>query len=373
VQGGCDLKTLSRKERVSRAIRHESLDFFPSQVDFTPRDIPRIAEAFGVPPIELDAAVDNHLVYAYSLGNAEEYMHTPSVLEKALALGLVKLDEPNGLVYDTWGVGWDLHSEGVQVSHHPLANPDAVGKYTFPDPAAPGLMDHARDVVARYRGDYFVVAFQHISLFERSWTLRGFENLMLDIAGENQALDSFLDAITEYQIGVARRFVDIGVDGVRIGDDYGSQLGLLMSPDAWRRYIKPRLRKIYSVYQASGLPVIQHSCGDIRSILPDFVDMGLNVLHPLQPKAMPHRDVVDACGGKICFFGGIDTQELLPFGTPQDVRGSVLRCIEILGQSGGYIIAPSQEVMSDVPTENVRALIAAIKEFRDRVPKRTLG
>jgi uroporphyrinogen decarboxylase len=338
-------------------------------VDFTPRDIPRIAEALGVAPIELDAAVDNHLVYAYSLGNAEEYMHTPSVLGRALALGLAKLDRPNGLIYDVWGVGWDLNSEGVQVSRHPLADPEVAGRYSFPDPTASGLMEHARDVVARYGDDYFVVAFQHISLFERSWTLRGFENLMLDIAGEDPALDGFLDAITDYQVEVARRFVDIGVDGARIGDDYGSQLGLLMAPDAWRRYIKPRLLRIYSVYQAAGLPVIQHSCGDIRSILPDFVQMGLNVLHPLQPKAMPHQDVIEACGGKICFFGGIDTQELLPFGTPQEVRESVMLCVENFGKSGGYIIAPSQEVMSDVPTENVRSLISAIKEFRDRVPK----
>lgn len=365
--------TLSRRERVSRAIRRQPLDFFPSQVDFTPRDIPRVAEALGVAPAELDAAVDNHLVYAYSLGNAEEYMHTPSVLRQALALGLAKLDEPNGLIYDTWGVGWDLHSEGVQVSHHPLADPDAVRKYTFPDPAAPGLMDHAREVVEQFGRDYFVVAFQHISLFERSWTLRGFENLMLDMAAEEPALERFLDSITDYQVEVARRFVAIGVDGARIGDDYGSQLGLLMSPDAWRRYIKPRLRRIYRVYQDAGLPVIQHSCGDIRSVLPDFVEMGLDVLHPLQPKAMPHRDIVEACGGRICFFGGIDTQELLPFGTPRDVRESVLKCVESLGKSGSYIVAPSQEVMSDVPAGNVRALVAAIKEFRDRVPGRAPG
>jgi uroporphyrinogen decarboxylase len=325
MQGGCNVTTLSRKERVVRAIRHEPLDFFPAQVDFTPRDIPRIAETLGVLPQELDAAVDNHLVYAYSLGNAEEYMHTPPVREKAVALGLARVDEPRGLIFDAWGVGWDLHSEGVQVRYHPLADVDAVRGYIFPDPAAPGLMDHAREVVARYGRDYFVVAFQHISLFERSWTLRGFENLMLDMAGGNRELDGFLDEITNYQVAVARRFVEIGVDGARIGDDYGSQLGLLMSPDAWRRHIKPRLLRIYKVYQDAGVPVIQHSCGDLRSILHDFVEMGLNVLHPLQPKAMPHRDVVEACGGRICFFGGIDTQELLPFGTPPEVREGVMR------------------------------------------------
>jgi uroporphyrinogen decarboxylase len=362
--------SIRHKERVLRAIRHEPLDFFPSQVDFTPVDASRIARGLGVAESELDQAVDNHLVYAYSLGNAEEYMHKPEIRNKAIELGLARMDEKEDIIYDVWGVGWDLTAEGVQITRHPVQDVSNLGAYTFPDSDAKGLMDFAQESVSRYGGEYFVLAFQHISLFERAWALRSFENLMMDIAAEEPYLDAFFDAIADYQVRVARRFVGAGVDGVRIGDDYGSQLGLLMSPTAWRRYIKPRLARIYAVYQQAGLPVFQHSCGDLRTILGDFVEMGLNVLHPLQPKAMPHGDVAAACGGKLTFFGGIDTQELLPFGTPQQVRQGVSSCISLFGKKGSYIIAPSQEVMSDVPIENVKALVSAIMELRGRVPRK---
>jgi uroporphyrinogen decarboxylase len=309
-------------------------------------------------------------MYAYSLGNVEEYMHNPEILRKASELNLARFDEKEKIVYDVWGVGWDFCSEGVQVKRHPIQDLKSLSNYVFPDPTARGLMGFAEGVVAKHGREYFVLAFQHISLFERAWALRSFENLMMDVAAEEPYLDTFLDAIADYQVKVARRFVQIGVDGVRIGDDYGSQLGLLMSPKAWRRYIKPRLARIYAVYQDASLPVFQHSCGDLRTILPDFVEMGLSVLHPLQPKAMPQDEVEAACGGRITFFGGIDTQELLPFGKPEDVREGVRRCVDLFGKQGGYIIAPSQEVMSDVPIENVNALISAIQEFRNQVSRK---
>ncbi len=362
--------SISHKERILRTIRREPLDYFPSQVDFTPVDTPRIARGLGVAEGELEEAVDNHLVYAYSMGNAEEYMHKPEIRNAAVALGLARVDERERIIYDVWGVGWDLTAEGVQVKRHPVQDASSLRAYRFPDPEANGLMDVTKDAVARYGREYFVLAFQHISLFERAWALRSFEGLMMDVATEEPYLDAFFDAIADYQVKVARRFVAAGVDGVRIGDDYGSQLGLLMSPTAWRRYIKPRLARIYAVYQQAGLPVFQHSCGDLRTILQDFMEMKLSVLHPLQPKAMPHREVAAACGGKLTFFGGIDTQELLPFGTPQQVRESVASCVELFGKQGSYIIAPSQEVMSDVPIENVKALVSAIKELRGRVPRK---
>jgi uroporphyrinogen decarboxylase len=361
---------MSHKERVLRAIHHEPLDFFPSQVDFTPNDLGRIGHGLGVANSEIDDEVDNHLRYAYSLGNAEEYMHDDDIRRRAEELGLVKIDMEHGIIYDIWGVGWDLKAEGVWICRHPIHDPTRITEYVFPDPNLPGLMDYVEKLQASHGAEYFIVAFQHISLFERAWALLGFENLMIAIAEENPYLDDFFRKIGDFQVAVAERFVKCGIDGARIGDDYGSQEGLLMSPEKWRRYIKPNLRRMYSVYQAAGLPVIQHSCGDVREILGDFVELNLNVLHPLQPKAMPLEKVEEAIGGKICFFGGIDTQELLPFGTPADIRRSVLACVRLLGRRGGYIIAPSQEVMSDVPIENIRALVNAIHEFRDMVPRK---
>jgi uroporphyrinogen decarboxylase len=361
---------MSHKERVLRAIRRESLDFFPSQVDFTPNDLDRIARGLGVAVPDIDEAVDNHLRYAYSLGNAEEYMHDEPVRRRAQELGVVRVDEGRGVVYDIWGVGWDLHAEGVWICHHPISNPDRILDYPFPDPDQPGLMDYAERLVASQGQEYFIVAFQHISLFERAWALLGFENLMIAIAEENPDLDEFFGRIGAFQTRIAKRFIACGVDGVRVGDDYGSQDGLIISPEKWRRYIKPNLRKLYSAYQAAGLPVFQHSCGDLRTILDDFLELKLDVLHPLQPKAMPLEKVEEILGGKICFFGGIDTQELLPFRTPAEVREGVLSCVRLLGKRGGYLIAPSQEVMSDVPIENIRSLVTAIRDFREMVPRK---
>lgn len=361
---------MSHKERVLRAIRREPLDFFPSQVDFTPNDLDRIGRALGVANAAIDDAVDNHLRYACSLGNAEEYMHDEIVRSRAEKLGLARVDLEQGIIFDIWGVGWDLHAEGVWIRQHPIHDPAALADYSFPDPALPGLMDYVEQIVASKGEEYFIVAFQHISLFERAWALMGFENLMIAIAEENPYLDEFFKKIGDYQTAVAKRFIACGVDGVRIGDDYGSQDGLLISPEKWRRYIKPNLREMYSAYQKAGLPVFQHSCGDLRTILKDFVELKLSVLHPLQPKAMPLELVEETLGGRICFFGGIDTQELLPFGTPENIRKSVLACVQLLGKRGGYIIAPSQEVMSDVPVENIKALVAAIHEYRDLVPRK---
>jgi uroporphyrinogen decarboxylase len=364
---------LSHKERVRRAIYRMPLDHFPSQVDFTPRYVPRIARHLGVAEQELDLAVDNHLVYAYSLSSAEEYMHNPPVLRRAIELGLARLDQAAGIVYDAWQVGWDLTSEGVWPKVHPLADMESYRHYRFPDPEADGLMDYVEETVQQYGDEYFVLAFQHISLFERSWALRGYNNLMMDMAMNRPFVEELYDRIAHYQAAVALRFIKAGVDGVRVGDDYGTQKGMMMAPHTWREILKPRLQRIWAAYQEAGLPVFQHSCGDVRAILDDFVEMKLNVLHPVQPLAMP-LDYLQECYGKaLTFFGGIDTQQLLPFGSPEDVRRSVEQCIETLGRNGGYIIAPSQEVMADVPLQNVDALLDAIKEYRSRVPFRITG
>ena len=360
--------TLTHKERVQRAIRRAPLDYFPSQVDFTPRDVPRIARHLGIADQELEQAVDNHLVYAYSLSSVEEYMHNPELLQHAVGLGLARVDQQAGLVYDPWGVGWDLTSEGVWVGFHPLADPGAYRSYRFPDPDAAGLMDYVERAVREYGQEYFVIAFQHISLFERSWALRGYENLMLDITLNRPFVEELYDRIADYQVAVARRFVAAGVDGARIGDDYGSQKGLMMAPQEWRKIIKPRLQRIWAVYQEAGLPVFLHSCGDLRAILDDLVEMGLSVLHPVQPLAMPLDYLQQRYGEHLTFFGGIDTQKILPFGSPQDVRRATIDCIQTLGHSGGYIIAPSQEIMTDVPLANIDALLTTIREQRTRVP-----
>ncbi|MBC7217256.1 MAG: uroporphyrinogen-III decarboxylase-like protein, partial [Candidatus Caldatribacterium sp.] len=132
----------------------------------------------------------------------------------------------------------------------------------------------------------------------------------------------------------------------------------------WRRLFKPRLEKIWRVYRESGVVVMHHSCGDVRLVIEDMLDIGLQVLHPVQPHAMSLEELAQKFGERLVFHGGIDTQRLLPFGTPQEVKEAVQRCIETLGKHRKYIIAPSQEIMNEVPTENILALVEAIREYR---------
>ncbi|QGP92536.1 Uroporphyrinogen decarboxylase [Neomoorella glycerini] len=357
---------MTHKERVIRTIKRESIDFLPSQIDFTPSDVKRICTYLGISESEdaLHKYADNHLIYAYSLSSAEEYMHNQRVLDYALKHNLARVDDEHHVIFDQWGVGWDTESEGVWVAVHPLADIAAYKDYQFPDPQVPHLMDEVERVVHEYGQEYFILGFQHISLFERAWALRGYENFMMDIYVNPDFVQELLDRITDYQVACAKRFVAAGVDGVRIGDDYGLQKGLMMKPETWRKLFKPRLAKIYAVYQEAGLPVFQHSCGDISSILPDLIEIGLSVIHPVQPLAMSIEELAEKYADRLIFFGGIDTQQVLPYGSPEKVRDATRRCVQILGSKKGYIVAPSQEVMTDVPLENVAALISAVKEFR---------
>jgi uroporphyrinogen-III decarboxylase len=163
-------------------------------------------------------------------------------------------------------------------------------------------------------------------LFERAWSLRGFDGLLMDMLERTEWVEELLDRITEIQVTLSRRFVAAGVDGGYFGDDYGAQRAMLFSPRLWRRLIKPRLAKMFSVFVDAGLPVILHSDGDIRKILPDLVEIGLTTLNPAQPEVLDHTWLQKEYGTKLSFYGGISTQGVLPNGTVEEVRAATIAC-----------------------------------------------
>ncbi|KLU63258.1 uroporphyrinogen decarboxylase [Peptococcaceae bacterium CEB3] len=344
---------LSHKERILLAIMHEQVDYFPVQIEFTPTALDKVTEAWGIPDNEeyLIDRLDNHLVYAYlndPFGKIRKRMFAKT--EKVL--------------FDEWGVGWDTQQEGTFIAYHPLADLSRYHDYHLPDPFSPEMMDFARETVTKYANEYLVPSYQVTCLFERAWALRGFENFLTDMLLNQDFAEELLDKITDYQVEIAKRNVEVGVNCGRTGDDYGGQRNLLMSPTLWRKMIKPRLARIWAVYKEAGLPVIHHSCGDVRLILDDLVEMGLDILHPVQPQAMPIEELAGRYGRKLAFYGGISTQVTLPFGNPEDVRQEVKHCVETLGAYGGYIIAPSIQISSEVPMANIDALIRAVEDYK---------
>jgi len=173
-----------------------------------------------------------------------------------------------------------------------------------------------------------------------------------------------LDRITEIQLALIHRYLDLGVDGGYFGDDYGAQKNLLFSPRMWRTLIKPRLARLFAPFKERGLPVIMHSDGQIQQILPDLLEIGLTTLNPVQPEVVDHAWLREHVGGRLSFYGGISTQTVLPFGTAGEVEATVSQVIHTLAPEGtGLIVAPSHRMMSDIPMENVAAMLAAFRQL----------
>ena len=193
---------------------------------------------------------------------------------------------------------------------------------------------------------------------------RGIENFLADMAGDPEFAKELLDFITEKNMEKLRQIVAVpGIDGVLLGNDWGSQRDLLMSPESWRTLLKPGAKKEYDMIHEAGMDVWVHSCGDIRKILPDLVEMGVDVLNPIQPECMDIYELKDMYGDKLTFWGGISTQQTLPMGTPEEVRTETLRVTEYMSRNGGYLIAAAQGMQADVPFENLCALVDISNEL----------
>jgi uroporphyrinogen decarboxylase len=150
-------------------------------------------------------------------------------------------------------------------------------------------------------------------------------------------------------------------DGVMLSDDYGTQRGMLLSPGQWRKFVRSLLTEIYALAKKHGRTVFYHSCGNVFSIIGDLIDIGLDILHPIQPEAMDVFQLKREFGRHLMLCGGIRTQDLLPRGTPAQIRGEIRRLKEVMGKGGGYILEPGITLQADVPKKN---LIALIEEAR---------
>lgn len=335
--------SLTHKQRLLRALRYESVDRLPTQINYTTGMGEKLAAHYGVPVKGLPQYLDNHLARV-------DLNHQ----------GRLSVD--GKAIFDWWGAGHDTGEEGYYIRVNPLAETKNLDAYPWPDPAAPGLFDKAREAITELGAEYFIVPNLGFALFERAWSLRGFEQLFVDIAEDPGFVEDLLDRITAIQLALINQFLALGVDGGYFGDDYGAQKSLLFSPASWRRLIKPRLARLFAAFRDRGLPVIMHSDGQIQKILPDLLEIGLTTLNPVQPEVLDHAWLRENFGGKLSFYGGISTQTVMPNGTPAQVENALQSCINTLASDGtGLLIAPSHRMMTDIPLANVDQLLKSFK------------
>lgn len=334
-----------RRESISAAVKRTKGETFPTQLTFTTEMRGKVRKHLKVSEDEFEEYLDNHLK-----------MVSPNITRK--------FDEKKGIHYDNWGIGWDTKlAEGFYVRFRPLEDWNNLTSYEFPDGAEPNLFINIDRTIEYFKRDSFVLANMGFCLFERAHCLRGFENLLTDFYLEKEKVHFLLEKITEYQIKLANRFVKLGIDGGYTGDDFGSQNNLLFSPKIFREFMKDRYRRIWKVYKDAGIPVFHHSCGNLELILDDLIEIGLDVLIPVQPQAMEIKMLSQRYGNKLSFLGGISTQKTLPFGSEEDIEKEVGECVKYLGKYGGYIISTSHDMATDIPLKNFDALINSIKKY----------
>lgn len=331
----------SKKERVLRALRREPVDRLPTQSNYTRVMGRLLSEHFGIAEAELPERLGNHLLRV----DIDHPRHT---------------NGDGSIEFDWWGAGWDTRTEGYRHAFSPLKDSLDLDRYAWPDPNDLAILSTAERSIRRDGENCFIAPNLGMCLFERAWSLRGFEALLMDMVERTEWVEELLDRITEIQATLARRFAAAGVAGGYFGDDYGAQRAMLFSPRLWRRLIKPRLAKLFAVFVDAALPVILHSDGDIRAILPDLVEIGLTTLNPVQPEVLDHMWLQREYGAKLSFYGGVSTQGVLPNGTVEDVRAATLACARALAPEGtGLLLGASHRMQSDIPVRNVEAMLDA--------------
>lgn len=349
---------MASKQRVLSAVDHRQPDRVPVDFGAHGEVVRRLREHLGLAPeddllktvgCDLRGIAPRPVERASDIAYAD---HTIEVTDDALYL-------------DVWRVGFRRTQTPtgayVDLAHNPLAELQAAEELdAHPWPRAE-MWNYAgvRDA-AQANGEYAVWGHSR-GFFEIAWFMRGAGQFLIDLALEPHLACGLMDRVREPLMERARRILEAGGDALDIfeyNDDVAGQTGLMMSPELWRKHLQPRMAAFVSLIRGFGVKVRYHSCGGVREILPDLIEMGVDILCPVQPLArgMELPALKRDFGRDITFDGGLDIQEFLPRATPDEVRDETRRLVEMMGEGGGYIAGPSHNLQPDTPAENIVAL-----------------
>ncbi len=328
---------MNYRDRVIKALCHEKTDILPYNLDLTEDVYSRLVEYYK--DENFYEKTGSHLVQERN--------------ESFTELGSKRFK-------DMFGVVWNRAQEGdFGIVENYILTDSEFGDYVFPEPDEKLIRKKCSRLQSQT--DKFRMYAIGFSLFERAWTLRSMPELLIDFMINKEFASQLLDKIVEYNLAVVDIVAQYDIDCVFFGDDWGQQKGLIMGPSLWREFIKPRLKKMYDRVKEHGMYIFQHSCGDIHEIFPDLIELGLDAYNTFQPEIYDVVEMKRLYGDKITFYGGISTQRLLPTGTPDEVKNEMKRLMKILGENGGYIVAPTHAMPNDIPTENILAFLEVLQ------------
>jgi len=351
---------MTHKERLLTAVNHEEPDRVPTCAFYTPEVERRLLRHLGA---------DSDETSAYKAAGGP----LPLLMGHDFLLSWVGpctsfYANPAPEYTDEWGIGWKWFDNAVGGSYtemvkHPLADLMDPTGFSMPDFTREDRYDGARQVLADYGHEYAIMGAVPATLFELSWYLRGMEQVMEDLASNKDFMHAYLDRLVGWVDIAGMRLVELGVDLIWTGDDFAMQDRMMISPQIFREFFKPRYAKLYSKWKSINprLKIAHHSDGNIYPIIGDFVEIGLDILNPIQPKSMDPAKLKKEFGKHLTFWGSVDVQEVMPFGTVEDVVNEVKLRLRTVGKGGGLILSPSHAIQPEVPLENILAFYETAK------------
>lgn len=367
---------MTKRQRVIAALNHKEPDRVPKDCSWaagmTDDAYKRFVDYLGIKDDRgefnewrIVARFDERVLEALNIDIVSVFLRAPR--------GYKPRVNPDGTIVNEWGMARrnvDLYTEIVG---HPLANAKAedIERFPWPDPYAPGRTDGLKEEVKRLYNetDYAIKAAVPINSFlEFSLWMRGFEQFFVDLALNEDFVNTLLDKELELQKGFYEVLLDAVGDYIQVietSDDLGTQRGPQISLEMYRRFIKSRQKEINDfIHSRTDAKVFQHSCGSVHLFIPDLIEIGLDILEPIQPLAKDMEpEKLKEFGDKLCFWGGIDIQRILPYGTPEEVGEHVRSKIKMLAPGGGYVVSPAHCIQKDTSPENILALYRTVDKF----------
>jgi len=380
------MKELLPRERFIRALRHEPVDRVPLLYRMKHEVKSKLARIYGIedaatgrkhnPEIELRLGND---AIIYQIGINADFSHRPIKIGETWhnhfgvgygKSGLKGRTEEEEVVFaktqEYWGAA-KVVPENFP-SFHPIQTMEDLKNYQWPDPNDAEMLDPIDEICARYQKDYFIIVDLSSTLIEAAYAhIMGTQKFFLQLFDEPELVAGVLDGLTEYYTAVGKNAIARGVDMVRVGDDVGAQQSMMLSPVQWRELAKPRFKYMFQEFRKANdeLFIKLHSCGDYSPIIPDEIELGVDLSGLMQPTG-GNKDQVGIkkkYGNDIAFIGGFDVQNLLPRGQVEDIRNGVLAVMKNLAVGGGYIFSPSHYILADVPIQNIYTMLEAQRDF----------